>query len=250
MIPKHDLSRFKKILHEIIEKLTSRNLEEFRKRILPFIKIIREENGLSYKSNMFQKNKWAMFLHENPDIRAYWEKLPRRECAYSISLKKLNKKRKEKKEARFEFNDLSKQEESLSSCLYEDNIGFEQNFKKEEFIIAKELDEYKIREDFSDFCSEPVIKFEMISENEMLKQESLKEEFDDIVKIEGLEGNSFQDLKEYKKEYEYFGNSTWDYEEKKQEKIEEKEKFASLLKIEEGNELREIELNYKLVFWG
>jgi len=166
-------------------------------------------------------------------------------------IKKIKQKEeRKKKEARFEFNDLSKQEESLSSCLYEDNIRFEQNFKKEEFIIAKESDEYKIKEDFSDFCSEPVIKFEMISENEMLKQESLKEEFDDIFKIEGLEGNSFQKLKEHKKEYEYFGNSTWDYEEIKQEKIEEKEKFASFLKIEEGNELREIELNYKLVFWG
>jgi hypothetical protein len=77
LLPQNELPRFKEIAFAIIQRMESRNLEDFRKEILPHLKVIREQNNLKFNDNMLKKHKWSKFLQQNPDLRAMWERLPR-----------------------------------------------------------------------------------------------------------------------------------------------------------------------------
>ena len=248
LIPRHDLPRFKKILHEIIEGLKTRKIEDLREKILPYLKLVREENGLSYKSNMFQKSKWVKFLQQNPDTRACWEKIPILKRRYYISLKKLKEKGIENV---VPYSELCEEKSISPAC--NDNIKEKSSKKEEEFLPVKELYEDKMQEeDLSGFITNPILKLDMICENEMFEEENLKEERENnLAKIEGVEENPFKNVKKAIGETLFdLKNINWYEKQIKQEKIETKEEFALNYFNELENKIRKRDLDPKFVFWN
>jgi len=167
-------------------------LEEFRKRILPYLKIIREENGLVFKSNMLQKHRWSKFLQENSDTKAFWEDLPRTKSNHHSSLEKIQEIKAEEMSFTIESHDF----EEFSPCMNEPNMKIEHIVNKEETASIMEFPEFKMPEDFSYYHNEFDINFEEVNTCGFGEQKNLKEEKNErlnpLKKINEEEGN-FED---------------------------------------------------------
>jgi len=135
LIPQKDIPRFKAIAFEVIRIIESRSLEDFRKMILPHLKIIREENGLRFSDNMLKKHKWSKFLIEHPDLKEAWDKLPRIKKSKKYLLEKCDKEK--------------------SSEMNDDSPDFEPSFyKNNSKIIEEDVDEEQMtNEDEEDFAN-------------------------------------------------------------------------------------------------
>jgi len=71
---------FKSRVLEILPELPNRNFEEFRTRILPFIKDLRSKCKKSSKDDIFSIHCWNDYLNDddNVDIKNVWDKIPRK----------------------------------------------------------------------------------------------------------------------------------------------------------------------------
>jgi len=136
---------FKKVAIQIINDMESRNLETFRKRILPFLKKIRESKNLKFEENMFGKHKFSKFLQQNPDIKALWENLPRLK-----SNKKSNTTRNNSTTGlEEEIPDLVKFESFSSNLDWEENTNTNEIMsEKQEYEIKMEME---LKEPFESF---------------------------------------------------------------------------------------------------
>ena len=139
LIPHEFLSYFKEIALNFIKQLESRNLEQLRKKILPYVKEIREGNNLKFNDNMLKKHKWSTFLHENPDVKLEWDNLPKFPPSKQKKILRNSKRKRTKKEGGALFNRLSTlnyepliDHEDFGGCNI--NISSCEDFEKEDIF--------------------------------------------------------------------------------------------------------------------
>ena len=200
LIPQNELSKFKEIAIEIIRNMESRKLDDFRKEILPYLKKIREENGLKFADNMLQKHKWSKFLHQHKDIKEVWDQLPR----LKERKNKFEKICREKIEnisqgstdfaSGYNMNSIEESEFFKDEMIKEEDEEFSQiNIKIDPFENPEEYFEIK-REEVDLFNSSLVIKPRLSNYlgldkkqnfiNEMQSSMSVQPGFDSDLKIE------------------------------------------------------------------